>query len=109
MWLPAFHGAHKPAYDAYRLPIWIVAIGRHGNVLVWGCARPAHAFGNPRVDIQYAGHRGTFTRLTSVRIGNPRGYFETWVRLRHSGSLRLAWSYPGGGTVYSRTAAVSVR
>lgn len=107
--LVAFHGTRKPSYDAYRLPIWVVAVRRHGRVLLWGCARPARVFGNLHVDVQFAGRHGSFSRLTTVTIRNLRGYFETWIGVRRSGTLRLAWTYPGSGTVYSRTVGVTMR
>ena len=34
-------GARKPAYDAYKLPIWVV--GKGANVTVYGQVRPADA------------------------------------------------------------------
>ena len=47
--------------------------------------------------------------LSTVTVHNSRGYFETRVRLPASGNVRLAWSYPGGQTVTSRTVSVTVR
>jgi hypothetical protein len=99
----------KATLDAYRLPIWVVRVARHGRVLLWGCARPARAFATPQIDIQFAPAHAAFTRLTSVTTQSPRGYFQTWITLPRSGAIRLAWTYPGGQTVYSRTVAVSIR
>jgi hypothetical protein len=108
-----FSGAKpKPSYDAYRLPVYMPQTGvrRNRSVLVWGCARPAHAYNQHRVLIQYqAGRHGAFATIVSLSVRNVRGYFETHVRLRSSGALRLAWSYPGGATVYSRSVNVTVR
>jgi hypothetical protein len=105
--LVTFGGVHKPAYDAYRLPIWVVRAVRHRRVLLWGCARPAHAFANPQVQIQFASPRGPFRPLAAVSVTDQRGYFETWVTLPRRGTLRLAWAYPGEGPVYSRDVPVS--
>lgn len=105
-------GRHKPSYDAYRLPVWIPQSSVRANhaALVWGCARPAHAYHQGRVVIQYrAGRSGAFSTIASLTVRNSRGYFQTRVKLRTSGALRLAWTYPHGSTVYSRTVNVSVR
>jgi hypothetical protein len=108
-----FSGAKpKPSYDAYRLPVYMpqTRVRRNRSVLVWGCARPAHAYNQHRVLIQYrAGRHGAFATIASLSVRNVRGYFETHVRLRSSGALRLAWGYPGGATVYSRSVNVTVR
>jgi hypothetical protein len=103
---------HKPSYDAYRLPLYMPAtqVRRNRPALVWGCARPAHAYHQSRVLVQYAtGRHGAFKTIASLTVHNVRGYFETYVRLRSSGALRLAWAYPHGATVYSRTVNVSVK
>jgi hypothetical protein len=105
-----YDGGRKPSYDAYRLPVFIATSGSHHRILVWGCARPARAFGNPKVAIEFtSGARGRFTRVATAVVRNPRGYFEAWITVRHAGRLRLAWTYPGGATAYSRTVSVSVR
>jgi hypothetical protein len=107
-----YGGATKPAYDAFRLPVFLPsATVKHGHrLLVWGDARPAHAYGNAHVAIQFQAHRrGRFTTVANVTVHNPQGYFETAIRVPSSGAVRLAWAYPGGATVYSRTAPLTVR
>ena len=107
-----FGGRVKPSYDAYRLPLYLptTRVRRHQSVLVWGCARPARAYHQDRVLIQYqTGRKGAFRTVATVTVHNPAGYFETHLRPRSSGALRLAWTYPGSSTVYSRTVNVSVR
>jgi hypothetical protein len=107
-----FGGKLKPSYAAYRLPIYLpVTRARAGrSVLVWGCARPARAFGQRRVQIQWrSGARGTLGTVATVLVHNAQGYFETHLRLRRAGAIRLAWTYPGGQTVYSRLVNVTVR
>jgi hypothetical protein len=105
-------GKLKPSYDAYRLPVYMPAtsVRRNHSTLVWGCARPAAAYRQRRVLVQYqAGRHGAFATIATLSVHNARGYFETHVRLRSSGALRLAWSYPAGPTVYSRSINVTVR
>ena len=106
-----FNGNPKPSFDAYRLPLYLPSTTvKHGHsVLVWGCARPSHAYRQHRVVLQYRIGKGAFRTIATVNVRNVRGYFETHVRPSRSGALRLAWTYPGGATVYSRTVNVTVK
>ncbi|MBV9413582.1 MAG: hypothetical protein JO363_01260 [Solirubrobacterales bacterium] len=101
-------GRPKPAFAAYRLPIWMPSVrARHGRALeVWGCVRPAKRF--PRrvvgpVLIELNGRT-----VGSVEVTNPEGYFDVQQRFRGSGTVRLAWTYPNGPTIYSRAVTVDV-
>jgi hypothetical protein len=92
-----FNGTKLPTYDAYRLPLYLPAgTARRGrNLEVWGCVRPAHAFAQPQVAIQFQrGSRGPYTTLKTLTVTDPRGYFDLPVRFPGSGSIRLAWTYP---------------
>jgi hypothetical protein len=116
-------GVPKPAYSAYRLPLYLPHTRtRRGRTLeVWGCVRPAHFAamdtGEPQSTlIQFRrGSRGSFTTVKTVAIMSPRGYFDVRVRFPRSGAVRLSWSYPQGdtllpsGTVHSRLVAITVR
>ena len=127
-----FNGTRKPAYDAYRLPLFLpttTARSRRQSLEVWGCVRPAHyaqldTGARQRVQIQFQrGSHGAFTTLRTVTINSSRGYFDLHMTFPASGSVRLAWSYPKndpllsagqvkppeGATVYSRTARVTVK
>jgi hypothetical protein len=127
-----YGGTRKPAYDAYRLPLFLpvtTARSRRQSLEVWGCLRPAHYArldtGSPQqVQIQYQrGSRGAFTTLRTVTINSSRGYFDLHMAFPASGSVRLAWSYPTedallsqgkvkpaeGATVYSRTVRLTVK
>jgi hypothetical protein len=127
-----YGGVHKPAYDAYRLPLFLpfTTAMRGHSLEVWGCVRPAHfarldTAGTPQqVQIQFQrGSRGSFTTLRTVTVTNIRGYIDLRVTFPASGSVRLAWSYPtmsqlpalspttpvAGHTVYSRTVNVAVK
>jgi hypothetical protein len=121
----------KPAYDAYRLPLFLPATtaksSRQG-LEVWGCVRPARYArldsGTPQqVQIQFQRRsRGSFRTLRTVTINSTRGYFDLHMAFP-AGSVRLAWAYPKddallsqgkvnppqGATVYSRTVRVSVK
>jgi hypothetical protein len=111
-------GGRKPTYDAYRLPVFLpVTRTRRGMSLeVWGCVRPAHyatidAHGATQyVQIQYRrAPQDRFQTLRSVQITSSLGYFDTRAVFSSSGSVRLAWRYPSGRTIYSRTVRVVVR
>jgi hypothetical protein len=127
-----YGGKRKPAYDAYRLPLFVpttTARSSRQNLEVWGCLRPAHFArldtGRPQqVQIQYQrGSHGAFTTRRTVTVTNPRGYFDLRMAFPASGSVRLAWTYPSddallsqgkvtpteGATVYSRTVRVTVK
>ena len=128
-----YGGLRKPGYDAYRLPLFLptaTAKSPRQNLEVWGCLRPAHyarldSSDPQQVQIQFQrGSRGPFRTLRTVTVTNVRGYFDLHMRFSGSGSVRLAWTYPGddpllspgvqldpfeGDTVYSRTARVTVK
>jgi hypothetical protein len=98
-------GAKKPSFDAYRLPVWLprTHASRGNSLEVWGCARPAKLYPSlapRRVAIQLDG------RTVRSVLTNPRGYFDVAVRFPRSGEVRLAWTYPNGSTVYSRSVAI---
>jgi hypothetical protein len=127
-----YNGTRKPAYDAYRLPLFLpitTARSSRQSLEVWGCLRPAHyarldTGRRQRVQIQYRrGTRGPFKTRRTVTINSSRGYFDLHMAFPASGSVRLAWTYPKGdpllsqgevdpaegATVYSRTVKVTVR
>jgi hypothetical protein len=113
-----FHdGRAKPMYAAYRMPVYLpVARSRRGHAVeVWGCVRPSHyasidtGGAAQHVQIQFRpGSRGRFTTIATVPISNAHGYFDVHVAFPASGSMRLAWRYPSGRSIYSRTVTVTV-
>jgi hypothetical protein len=122
-------GKPKPAYAAYRLPLFLpVTAARRGRALeVWGCVRPARYAitdaGEPQTaQIQFAPGRSTrFTTLRTVTIGNPNNcYFDHRMKFPGTGTVRLAYTYPfgsqllsppalGGSTIYSRWVGIKLR
>jgi hypothetical protein len=128
-----YGGVRKPAYDAYRLPLFLpnaTARTSRQSLEVWGCLRPAHyaridSGTAQQVQIQFQrGSRGAFVTVRTVTINSSRGYFDLRIAFPASGSVRLAWTYPKedsmlspglvgrpleGRTVYSRTARVTVK
>jgi hypothetical protein len=110
-------GRPKATLYAYRLPIYLpTSTIRPGEpVEVWGCVRPAdyaqlETGSAQRVAIQFE-PRGSprFSTIRTVTLASPRGYFDVRQAFPGPGTVRLSWSYPHGGTIFSRLVAVSTR
>ena len=102
MGLRLFTGAPKPAYAAYRLPIWVS--GKGANVTVYGQVRPAANGSAQSVDVQSATSAGAaFKTVQTVPVTSANGIFT--VKVPNSGSLwRLSWN-----GLTSRQAEVSTK
>ena len=107
--LMTMQGQIKPAYGAFRIPIWLPST-RHGSRLtVWGQLRPAD-----HSQLQYGvlefrrkGSR-TWKNLREVQTSSSEGFLVAHVAIPSAGSLRLEWLDPNGGTAYtSRTVKIS--
>jgi hypothetical protein len=105
-------GKHKPAFTAYRVPVFLPATKAHRNqaVRVWGLIRPAPRGSAQQVAIQFrAGHSRAYRTLATARTQTARAYLDARVRLRSGGTLRLAWTDPATHKpIYSRTVRVKV-
>jgi hypothetical protein len=101
-------GQNKPAWDAYRLPLWVKRSG--ANVKVYGQIRPADDGSLETVLIQSSPKEGDpFTTVQAVAVSSPKGHFLVDVPKR-AGLWRLAWTPSGGGrTAFSREARSSKR
>jgi hypothetical protein len=110
------NGTHKVTFDAFRLPLFLLAtVRKRGRTLeVWGCARPAHfaaldSGASQHVAIQFRrGSSGRFQTVRMVAITSPRGYFDVRQAFTASGSVRLAWTDSAGSTVHSRTVSITI-
>jgi hypothetical protein len=109
-------GSPKAVYAAFRLPIFLprTAASKGQSLEVWGCVRPAH-YARAKtglaqtVKIQFRGASdGNFRTLKSVVIDDAYGYFDIHMTFPGSGSVRLAWAYPHGPTVFSRSVAMKI-
>jgi hypothetical protein len=95
-------GATKPAYDAYRLPLFLPSTATKAgrSLTVWGCVRPARYalldLHTPQIaDIQFQrGSSGPWVTVATVRTSVASCYFNTSVKFPASGAVRLAWFYP---------------
>jgi len=100
-------GKKKPAYRAYRLPVWLPRsnVRRGRSLTVWAMLRTAQNGAPATAEIQYRPRRGKgFKRLRTVTTSNPRGYLQTRVRVPRTGHVRVRY-----GSVVSRAALVRVR
>jgi hypothetical protein len=102
-------GTRKPAYDAFRIPIWIPSPRPGNRVAVWGELRPAQ-----HDQLQYAvidfRPKGspTWTTLDEVQTSSVEGYVLAHVHVPGPGAVRLDWLDPSTGDVEeSRTVAIS--
>lgn len=108
-----FHdGKRKPAYNAYRLPIYLpkaVVAGGH-RLRVWGFVRLA-AYGAPQnvqIQLRRKGARAYHT-IASEPTDGQRGYMDVRVPISGSGLLRLSWARPGSHqAIRSRSVGVRV-
>ena len=103
------NGKAKPAFAAYRLPIWVVRSGR--SVKVWGQARPATSGVRDEIAIERrSSSKRKFVVVKRVKISGARNYFYTRVS-KSGGQWRLRWQgNPPYGTPYtSRIASVARR
>ena len=91
----------KPAYHAYRVPVYVVDRGK--NVLVYGQARPALA-DQRRIEIQNrpAGEGQAWQTVQTVDLSATGHFLRTLPK--RSGSWRLAWTPRPGQTFLSREA-----
>ncbi len=121
------NGRNKPAFDAFRLPLFLPkSSGPRGSSLeVWGCARPAHFIQSDTgsaqtIAIQFQrGSHGAFSTLRTLQVNDPRGYFDLRLRFPASGTVRLAYTYPDsdpflpanalGVSVHSRSQQITLR
>jgi hypothetical protein len=106
------NGARKPSYYAFRLPVYLPITRRRspGSLRVWGDLRPAANGTRQTASVQFRprGRGARWRAIGRLSTTNPRNYVDGRVRFTRSGNVRLAWSNPAGGTLYSREVGVSI-
>ena len=103
-------GKKKPSYNAYITPLFVkqVRVRRGRAIPLFGMLRAAGASTRPTVSIQWRPKNGKRWRTRKrLRVGGPRHYFNTTVRVPASGFVRLRWSN-GSRALGSRAARVTV-
>jgi hypothetical protein len=108
-----FHdGRKKPAFAAYRLPVYLPAtrVRRNHRLRVWGFVRlqPYGSVQKVQIQLQRRGQRA-FRTFATVATDGGRGYLDVRVKIPASGSLRLSWTRPATHeVVVSRAVGVAV-
>jgi hypothetical protein len=102
-------GRPKPAFGAYRIPIW-VPDARHGrHVTVWGQLRPSNHAVAQNALLQYraiGSHR--WKTIATIGTSSSEGFLFVRESIRAAGHIRLGWQDPANGrTDYSRSVALS--
>jgi hypothetical protein len=96
-------GTHKPAWDAFRMPVVVTRLSRD-TVEVWGQVRPAE--GRTRATIAVSPPVGQPFTVARRVATNAAGYFR--VRMRRRGAARLRyrieWRSLAGSVLHSRVA-----
>jgi hypothetical protein len=103
------NGKPKPAYDAYRIPIWLPHPHHGRRVTIWGQLRPANHTAIQFAVVEYErSGSNSWQQIREVATDSPQGYLVAHVRLPAAGAVRLDWLDPSTGAVdYSRVATVS--
>jgi hypothetical protein len=104
------NGRQKPAYNAYRLPIWIPStrVQPRTRMFVWGEIRPGPHAVVQQAQVQWRAAGGKWTSMATVRFRQAEGYFTTRVRPPGTGAVRIAWRSPGGHVYTSRSVSIRV-
>jgi hypothetical protein len=104
------NGKPKPAYAAYRMPIWIPTahFSRGGSVYVWGQIRPESGGAAATAEIQWKGTTGAFRTLGTVSTQATEGYFTGRVKPPGTGVIRIRW-VDGRTAITSRSVTVTER
>jgi hypothetical protein len=103
--------SHKPAYDAYEMPVFLKASRiRRGRALrVWGMTRAAPTGAGQKVLVQVRGKKGSaYKTVKTLRSDNSRGYVSGSFKPQRSGALRLTWTDPAGTTHRSRAVSFTI-
>ena len=113
-------GKRKPAYNAFRMPLYMprTSFSHRQAVTVWGEARPAkYGHGAQTVKIQLqANGKGPWKTVRTVKSST---YFSVKQKFSHSGNVRLAYTYPksdqllppglAGHVIVGRSQKITVR
>jgi hypothetical protein len=104
------NGKPKPAFDAYRMPIWIPSAKFHrgARTFVWGDLRGAPHTSTQTAMIQWRPrHGGSWTTVATVPVTSLDGFFTARVKIPGTGLIRSEWLAPGGGVEASRSVEVT--
>ena len=90
-------GVKKPAFDAYRLPLWVTPRRTVGAepARLWAQYRPGAPAAELTARVEFLA-RGTRTwrELTATSVTNENGILDTDIDLPGTGALRVVWVDP---------------
>jgi hypothetical protein len=104
-------GTKKPSYGAYAMAIYLPSrkVGASRRLKLWGTPRVAPDNTRQTVTVQVRQRRGApFQKVGSLKTDGRRGYVNASVKVRRSGTVRLAWKDAAGRTWVSREVAFSL-
>jgi hypothetical protein len=106
--LELLNGKPKPAYGAFRLPLWVPDPHHGSRVTVWGQLRPADHETLQYGELEFEPHgSSSFQQVREFQTASPQGFFVAHIAVPSAGKLRLAWLSANGSVYYSRTVAIS--
>ena len=102
-------GATKPAFDAYRLPLWVVKKG--SAVTVYGQVRPTEDDVREVVELQsQTTEGGPWEAVTTIEVTSRKGHFFASGIAAREGRWRLVWAPSDGSpSITSREARAARR
>jgi hypothetical protein len=90
-------GKHKPAFDAYRLPLWVTPRRTVGAepARIWAQYRPGAPLTELTARVEFLA-RGTrsWRALTEASVSNEHGTLDVNVDLPGTGAVRVVWIDP---------------
>lgn len=105
-------GAHKPAFDSYRLPLWVTParVRRGRQVRVWAQYRPGAPGAALTARVEFLGRgQSEWRKLAEQRVADEHGTLDTRVDPPGPGALRVVWGDPARSEPQpSRAAGVQV-
>jgi hypothetical protein len=101
-------GMPKPAFDAYRLPLWVTRKGA-SRLRVYGQVRPLAGGATARVELQNAAlGAGPFRTVKRIAVSSANNTFLVTIP-RREGRWRLRWTDASGAVLLSREAVAAAR
>jgi hypothetical protein len=90
-------GRRKPAFDAYKLPLWVSPqrVRRGRSVRVWAQYRPGTPGADLTAGVEFlARGSDTWRPLAQFPVSNDHGTLDTRVAMPGEGDLRVVWTDP---------------
>ena len=101
-------GLPKPAFGAYRLPLWVSRKGS-SRLRVYGQVRPLAGGATTSLQLQNAAlGAGPFRTVRTIAVSSANNTFLVTIP-RREGRWRLRWTAPDGGVLLSREAVAAAR